>query len=63
MNQKLKRASTCLWIDQVSDDDESLTSDVVQRLEKSAILLLILSSGYLASRRCREVLQEFVSRV
>ena len=58
LTQKL--GPNALWMDNEPRDDTSITSDITKRLEKSAILLLILSKGYLESQWCRSEFDMFL---
>ncbi len=52
-----------LWIDEVIRKDmPSVTMDVVQKLENSAVLLAVLSPGYMRSQWCLEELQKFLDK-
>jgi hypothetical protein len=64
LRQKLGRADAySLWMDYELRGHESVTPMIVEQLQNSAILLLILSPGYLASQRCRYELKSFLTIV
>lgn len=52
-----------LWMDYDSRDNQSVTPSIIEKLENSAILLLILSPNYIESKWCREELSTFLSKV
>jgi len=52
-----------LWMDSGLRGNEPVTSVVVEQLENSAILLVILSPGYLVSSWCRDELSLFLNKV
>lgn len=52
-----------LWMDYDSRDNQSVTPSIIEKLESSAILLLILSPSYIESKWCREELSAFLSKV
>jgi hypothetical protein len=64
LRQKLGRADAySLWMDYELRGHESVTPMIVEQLQNSAILLLILSPGYLVSQRCRYELNTFLTIV
>jgi TIR domain len=63
LGQKLGRADAySLWMDYELRGHEALTPYILEQLQGAAILLLILSPGYLASEWCRRELSAFVSK-
>jgi hypothetical protein len=64
LGQKLGRADAyTLWMDYELRGNEALTPHILEQLQDSAILLLILSPGYVASDWCCRELSTFVARV
>ncbi len=63
LGQKLGRADAySLWMDYELRGHEALTPHILEQLQDAALLLLILSPGYLASEWCRRELSSFVAR-
>ncbi len=63
LKQQLGRADAfTLWMDYKLRGNESVTPDIDEQLHNSALLLLILSPGYLASRWCRYELTTFLTK-
>jgi hypothetical protein len=64
LGQKLGRADAyTLWMDYELRGHETVTPHILEQLQDAAVLLLILSPGYVASDWCRRELSTFVSRV
>lgn len=62
--QKLGRAdSYSLWMDYQLRGNQPVNDDIYQQLKESAILVVILSTGYLASRWCLLEFHTFLSQV
>jgi hypothetical protein len=63
LGQKLGRADAySLWMDYELRGHEALTPHILEQLQDTALFLLILSPGYLASEWCRRELSAFVAR-
>jgi hypothetical protein len=64
LGQKLGRIDAySLWMDYELRGNEPVTPDIAKQLENTAILLVILSPGYLASQWCRLELNRFLAKV
>jgi TIR domain len=64
LGQKLGRSDAySLWMDYELRGNEAITPHLLEPLQNAAILLLILSPGYLASDWCRRELSTFVSTI
>jgi hypothetical protein len=64
LGQKLGRADAySLWMDNTIRAYEAITRHLLEQVQDSAILLLILSPGYVASEWCCRELSTFVAKV
>ncbi len=64
LGQKLGRSDAySLWFDRKSDEKGIRSSELVEYLKKSAILLMILSHAYLESKQCQSELKAFLDNV
>jgi hypothetical protein len=64
LGQQLGRADAySLWMDYELRGNEPTTPDILRQLQDTALLLLILSPGYLASEWCCRELNLFIDRV
>jgi hypothetical protein len=52
-----------LWIDRALRGNEPLAPELLGHLQDSAVLLLVLSKGYLASEWCQQELRTFLAQV
>lgn len=63
LNQKFGRVEGySLWMDYKLDGNKALTPEIIEKLQDSAVFLLILSPGYLASEWCMKELDAFLER-
>ena len=64
LGQKLgRRDAYSLWMDYESRSDEPATPEIINQLENSIILLVILSPAYLESEWCRLELNTFLANI
>ena len=64
LGQKFGRADAySLWMDNTIRAYEAITPQLLEQVQDSAILLLILSPGYVASEWCCRELSTFVAKV
>lgn len=63
LNQKFGREDHySIWMDYELDGNKPLTPEIIEKLQSSAVFLLILSPGYLASEWCIQELQAFLEK-
>ena len=64
LGQKFGRADAySLWMDNTIRAYEAITRHLIEQVQDSAILLLVLSPGYVASEWCCRELSTFVAKV
>lgn len=62
--RKLGRSDACtLWMDHDLRNFEPITAQIMERVRRSAILVILLSPGYLASAWCRREREAFLGIV
>jgi len=60
LDQKLGRHEAyALWMDQELRGGQPITPNILAKVQRSAILLVVLSPGYVASEWCRRELDTF----
>ncbi|MCP4698786.1 MAG: toll/interleukin-1 receptor domain-containing protein [Gammaproteobacteria bacterium] len=63
LTQKLGQIGGCsLWLDDAPRDNSPIPANIVEELENAAVLLIILSRAYLASKWCRQELEIFLNK-
>ena len=60
LNEKFGRPDSCsVWIDNALKGHKPLTPEILEKVENSAVFVLILSTGYIASEWCMRELATF----
>jgi hypothetical protein len=61
--QELNRGRPSIWIDAQLEENEPLSTELVERARRSATILVFLSRNYLLSPWCRDELNAFLEHV
>ena len=63
LRQRLGTKDLRIWIDENLDGNRPLTPEIMRSIQRSATLLIVMSSGYLASEWCAKERNAFLGFV